>query len=234
MPPTSPSSRRTAKAFVTRISGAYGLVLLLTIVTFVTLSSIPDGMFWKALGLSVGILTAVVGVLGSSVSHRTSLLTVGAGATAIALAFLAAIVDSTPTLLCAAAISALLLLVCEGAILRLVVRSTSVDFRTILGAITSYTMLGLIFSFAYLAVVLAQGVDFFIGHETIGRGELIFFSYTTLTTTGYGNLVPAAQPGQSMAVLEMLFGQIFLVTLVARLVSLWQPRGGRMRDSSSS
>ncbi|MBI4896915.1 MAG: hypothetical protein HY827_00940 [Actinobacteria bacterium] len=234
MPPTSPSSRRAAKALIARISGAYGLVLLLTIVTFVTMSSIPDGMVWKATGLSVGILTAVVGILGSGVSHRSSLLTAGTGAAAIILAFLAAAIDSNVTLLLAAAITACLLLVCEAAILRQVVRSTSVDFRTILGAITSYTMLGLIFSFVYLAAVLAQGSgDFFIGHASIERGDLIFFSYTTLTTTGYGNLVPAAQPGMSIAVVEMLFGQIFLVTLVARLVSLWQPRKRQMRDSSA-
>ena len=53
----------------------------------------------------------------------------------------------------------------------------------------------------------------------------MFFSYTTLTTTGYGNLVPAGTVGQSFAVLEMLVGQIFMVTLVAGLVGLWRPRG---------
>jgi voltage-gated potassium channel Kch len=59
----------------------------------------------------------------------------------------------------------------------------------------------------------------------------LFFSYTTLTTTGYGNLVPAGDIGQILAVFEMLSGQIFLVTLVAGLVSLWRPaaraRAGR-------
>jgi hypothetical protein len=51
----------------------------------------------------------------------------------------------------------------------------------------------------------------------------VFFSFTTLTTTGYGNLVPAAQPGKMFAGFEMLLGQIFLVTLIAGLVSLWRP-----------
>jgi hypothetical protein len=44
-----------------------------------------------------------------------------------------------------------------------------------------------------------------------------------LTTTGYGNLVPGGQPGRLLAGLEMMIGQIFLVTLVAGLVSLWRP-----------
>jgi hypothetical protein len=46
---------------------------------------------------------------------------------------------------------------------------------------------------------------------------------TTLTTTGYGNLVPAYQPGKMFSVTEMLMGQVFLVTLIARLVSMWEP-----------
>ena len=63
-----------------------------------------------------------------------------------------------------------------------------------------------------------------------GRGTLsqdLFFSFTTLTTTGYGNLVPAGNPGQTFAVLEMLIGQLFLVTAVAKVVSAWQPGQGR-------
>ena len=55
------------------------------------------------------------------------------------------------------------------------------------------------------------------------RLRYLFFSYTTLTTTGYGNLVPAGDVGQILAVFEMLTGQVFLVTLVAGLVSLWRP-----------
>ena len=47
----------------------------------------------------------------------------------------------------------------------------------------------------------------------------LFFSFVTLTTTGYGNLVPTGNPGQSLAVLEAPLGQLFLVTAVGKLVS---------------
>ena len=62
--------------------------------------------------------------------------------------------------------------------------------------------------------------------------DALYFTVTLLTTTGYGNLVPAAQPGKMFAGLEMLIGQIFLVTLVAGLVSLWRPRRGRAATDS--
>ena len=70
------------------------------------------------------------------------------------------------------------------------------------------------------------------GRPPPASSDYLFFSYTTLTTTGYGNLVPAGTVGQSLAVLEMLVGQIFLVTLVAGLVSLWRP--GRTTATTDS
>ena len=53
----------------------------------------------------------------------------------------------------------------------------------------------------------------------------LFFSFVTLTTTGYGNLVPASNPGQSLAILEILLGRLFLVTGLGKIVNAWRPRG---------
>ena len=60
-----------------------------------------------------------------------------------------------------------------------------------------------------------------------GDGSLsqdLFFSFTTMLTIGFGNLVPAGNPGQSMAVAEGLTGQLFLVVAVAKVVSAWRPK----------
>src|SRR5262249_59285017 len=51
--------------------------------------------------------------------------------------------------------------------------------------------------------------------------DFLFFSFTTLTTVGYGNLIPAGPLGQALAMVEALLGQIYLVVIVARSVSLW-------------
>ena len=117
---------------------------------------------------------------------------------------------------------AVLLTIAAGAILRRVVLATDVEFRTILGAISVFT-LGLLFGYLFLALGRLYGGDVFQGVVDVQPRDYLFFGYTTLTTTGYGNLIPAGQVGQILAVLEMLTGQIFLVTLVARLVSLWRP-----------
>ena len=103
----------------------------------------------------------------------------------------------------------------------------AVDRETVLGAIAAYLMMGMFFAFSYRALGAIQAGPFF---GASGEGTFpqdLFFSFTTLTTTGYGNLIPAENPGQSFAVLEMLIGQLFLVTAVAKAVNAWQPQGRR-------
>jgi Ion channel len=53
--------------------------------------------------------------------------------------------------------------------------------------------------------------------------DLVFFSFTTLTTTGYGNSVPVAPHAQSLAILEQLTGTFYVAVLIARLAGLYQP-----------
>jgi hypothetical protein len=79
-----------------------------------------------------------------------------------------------------------------------------------------------------------QSTNFF---GSAGDGKLpqdLFFSFTTLTTTGYGNLVPAGNPGQTVAVMEMLVGQLFLVTAVAKVINAWKPKGWSALGEGSS
>lgn len=119
---------------------------------------------------------------------------------------------------------ALLYLGAPFSIIRHLVLRPAVDRETVLGAIAAYLMIGMFFAFSYRALGAVQGGSFF---GTSGDGTFpqdLFFSFTTLTTISYGNLVPDGNPRQSFAVLEMLVGQLFLVTAVAKAVSAWQFR----------
>ena len=151
---------------------------------------------------------------------------------------LARVLSSDALVGAAFVVDSLLLAVAAVTILRRVVPSAMVDFRTILGAISVFTLLGLLFGFLFLALGRLVSGDVFAGVSHAQARDYLFFSYTTLTTTGYGNLVPAGDIGQILSVFEMLTGQIFLVTLVAGLVSLWRPgaraaegAGGRLMSS---
>jgi hypothetical protein len=122
-----------------------------------------------------------------------------------------------------------LLAVSMAAVLRRVVSTAEVGSRTILGALSVYAVMGILFTYLYGTIDRIQSTPFFEGHPNADGSDFIFFSYTTLTTTGYGNLVPDGQPGEMLSGIEMMIGQIFLVTLVAGLVSLWRPGEGLKR-----
>jgi ion channel len=206
-----------------RVRDAFGLVLLLVLATYV-LTSLLDNRGWSAVVLTIA--TSVTSIVALTSSHAKpgfvrgaiwlSVLTVG-------LAAIAALSGEHTFLNLASAIQIGLLTLAMAAVLRRVVTTAEVGSRTILGAISVYTVLGILFTFAYGMIERIQAGPFFEGTPSPQGSDFLFFSYTTLTTTGYGNLVPGGQPGRMLAGLEMMIGQIFLVTLVAGLVSLWRP-----------
>jgi len=197
-------------------------VLILT--TFVvTMTLPPQGWVGRVVAVAVAGLTAVVAFASSDVRLERVRLAVAAALAAVLATALARAVSSDGLLGAAFLVDSLLLAIAAATILRRVLISAEVDFRTILGAISVYALLGLLFGFLFLALGRLRNGDVFAGVAHAQSRDYLFFSYTTLTTTGYGNLVPAGDVGQILTVFEMLTGQVFLVTLVAGLVSLWRP-----------
>ncbi len=99
-----------------------------------------------------------------------------------------------------------------------------ITYHRVVGAVLLYLIIGLIFVALYGFVGLAApGVftnlptlhgDFAIG------GNLIYFSFVTLTTTGYGDIAPLHPYARGLANVEAIIGQIYPATLLARLVTL--------------
>ncbi|MET0932675.1 MAG: ion channel [Mycetocola sp.] len=119
--------------------------------------------------------------------------------------------------------SMLAYLVAPIAIIAHQARKVRVDGQTFLAAIAAYVMVGMFFTFAYSLAALAAAQPLFGEGNDDTLTSRLFFSFTTLTTTGYGNLVPVGALVQSVAIVEAITGQLFLVVVVARVVSGWQP-----------
>lgn len=103
-------------------------------------------------------------------------------------------------------------------------RSQRVDADMIFGAIGVYLVIGLFFAFAFalLEVLMpgsVSGVNELVG-DNATAGPMIYFSYVTLTTLGYGDVTPVTNLAMSMSYAEAIIGQLFLAILVARLVGL--------------
>jgi len=98
-------------------------------------------------------------------------------------------------------------------------RRLSVNFQTVLAAISIYLVIGMVFSSLDPALSAFTGMSFFAKTGAPTTSDYTYFSFITLTTVGYGDLVPAAGLARASAVTEALLGQLYLVTIVALLVS---------------
>lgn len=120
---------------------------------------------------------------------------------------------------------AMLLLVAPVAILVRIARHRTVTMRTIAGAVAVYLQIGLAFSFLYRMAYLLNPAALHTS-SPITSFTMVYFSFITLTTVGYGDVTPGTDPVRLLAILEPLIGQVYLVVIVARLVSvLGQERG---------
>jgi Ion channel len=120
-----------------------------------------------------------------------------------------------------------------GAVVMIVYRVLSfgsVTLDSIFGAVSAYLVLGMMFAAVFGAIDHLGGGHFFAGSQPANTKTLQYFSFTTLTTLGYGDFTAAASGGRSIAILEALTGQVFLATLVARLVAAFRGPAGRQAD----
>ena len=227
--------RETRLQLAHRIDNAYGLVLALVLITFVVMMTLPpEGWGGRVAAVAGAGLTAIVAFSSSGVRPGRVRLAVVVAVAAVVLAFIAERIPSERLVGLAFGAVSILLAIAAATILRRVIFGAShVRLRTINGAVSVYALLGLLFALFYLAVGRWTDDEFFTGVAEARSNDYLFFSYTTLTTTGYGNLIPAGTIGQSFAVFEMLVGQIFLVTLVAGLVSKWRPGAGKTPDGET-
>jgi hypothetical protein len=212
------ASRRTREARLGR--HRYGLVLAFAVSSLVFALVAPDGPGARAVAFLLAGATLAVGVVTSEAPRRTRHALAVA---LIVLVVLGAILDavgspgpalmlSATTLLTAATIG-----VIAGGLVRLVL-ARGVVVQAVLGALAVYLLLGL--TFAALVGALAAVIDapYFAEPVKAGVSDRAYFSFTVLTTTGFGDLTPAVGVGRLLAVLEMLIGQLYLVTVIALLV----------------
>jgi hypothetical protein len=107
-------------------------------------------------------------------------------------------------------------------VVRRVLAKRTVTIQSIYGALSAYLIIGLMFASVFAAVDYLSMTDFFANNEPANTQTFQYFSFTTLTTLGYGDFTAGESGGRSIAVLEALTGQVFLATLVARLVAAYR------------
>jgi hypothetical protein len=207
----------------------FGLVLVLLLVTIVVLMIGSSANWVRPIIVGLTGTTLVAALFAADVSARLRALAAIVAAAAlvasIATLGLARSGDGIAALLCAALVA-----LAPVAIVRSVVRRRLIDIQTVLAALSIYVLFGMFWAFTYGVIGGLGSAPFFAQPGAATTADYLYFSFVTQTTVGYGDLSAATNPGRTCAVLEALVGQLYLVTVVALVVSRLTPRS---RDTSS-
>jgi len=224
-PPAGSRPRDTLSSWLsTRV---YFSVLLAFLFSLFILQPVTEV---RILGVKLGslLLTLVfVGAVLAVKQHRTMfIVAVTLAVPGLVVEFMraGAAADSGLHLLADGLVISLFFLVCACIVIDLFT-DHDVDLGSISAALCIYLLIGLGFAFVYDAVVRLDpgaltGVSLDAGDERGGISGLIYFSFVTITTLGYGDVTPVTSNARNFAMLEALLGQVVLVVLVARLVGM--------------
>jgi Ion channel len=202
-----------------RASHSYGIVLLLIAGVFVFTSVASNSDWADSTLLLLQATTLVAALYTSGVARADSSISVGLVAVSATCAVLLLLFGGTPLEALVGILSGVLTVATILTVGLGIVDQGEANVQAVTGAICVYVLIGLLFVFLY-GVLATVGSGNFFAQGTDGTRSLrLYFSFVTLATLGYGDYTPAGEFGRTLAIVEALFGQLYLVTVIAVLVS---------------
>jgi hypothetical protein len=207
----------------------YGMLLLALAILFVFEGVAHPGDAQRLLGTLLAGGTLMIALYAADVPRRRLRIAGTIVALLIAAVLAASLADnSTRVQGLTALANALLVAAAPPAVVmglaRQLRRTGTITVTTVAGVLCLYLMLGLFFAFAFVAVQNLGGGAFFSNGDRVTAPTSVYFSFVTMTTVGYGDFTARTNLGHTMSVTEALLGQIYLVTVVAAMVSRLVPR----------
>ncbi len=198
----------------------YAFFLLLLVFDVTLLLLIPAGDYGLILAAPFIAATLWLGLYTSDARPRTRRIAALAGVLSVIGAVAAALTGQDWLVGLVWLLLAALLIATPWSILRHIFSTSTVTTRTILGAVSVYILIGLTFAFIELG---ANGIlgTFFAQSGPHGPADFVYFSYIAMATVGFGDLTPASGVPRAIVVPEVILGQVFLITAVARLVAMY-------------
>lgn len=201
--------------------GRYGLLLLTLVATYLV-SAVTQSRWGGLIHVAFIAVVTLLALSRSRLPARAAVLACWAVlATGIGAGVCAALAEGGWADAVADGWNGAMLLLTVAIIIEGVVRLDQVTPQSLYAAFSAYLLIGMMFA-AFFGMIddLVHGA-FFVHGEPANPQTLQYFSFTTLTTLGYGDFTAAGSLGRAVAVIEALAGQVFLATLVARLVSAY-------------
>jgi hypothetical protein len=207
-----------------RTARRYGLLLAILISSYL-LSAFFSARWISDAQIVLFSATVLLAIRSAPMRRRTVRVVVSAGIVVSVLMIIVGVHEGGDVGRGVAGIwTGMLLLLTVVLVLRHILMLPAVTAQSIYGAISVYLIIGLMFASWYSAMYWLNGRTFFSQGSHLGAtSDFQYFSFTTLTTLGYGDLTAARSAGRAIAVIEAMTGQIFLATLVAKLVASFRP-----------
>jgi hypothetical protein len=117
-----------------------------------------------------------------------------------------------------------------GYLLSYVFRRDVMTADKLSGAAATYMLIGVLWAYGYALTEHVAPQSFLIFGQPgslTAPADLLYFSFTTLTSTGYGDIAPLSRPARALCVIEQVIGTLFVAILIARLAGVYPPRTGR-------
>jgi hypothetical protein len=202
-----------------RASHSYGVVLALIIVVFV-FTSVASNSDWadSTLVLLQGA-TLVTALYTSGVARADSTISIALVALSAASAIALLLFGGNGFAALVGILSGILTVATIATVALGVVDQGEANVQAVTGAVCVYVLIGLLFVFLYGVLATLGSGDFFAQGTDGTRSLRLYFSFVTLATLGYGDYTAAGELGRTLAIVEALVGQLYLVTVIAVLVS---------------
>jgi Ion channel len=206
----------------------FAVVLLLVLVSVSFQVAAPDADWSRLVDIALGAVILIVSAWAAQARHPLVRFATIIAALLALFALVVLVTTGEVPRGTAALVNVLLVAFAPVMIAAGVVRdlraSREVTLRALSGVLAIYLLVGMLFSFLEGAIGALGSDPFFTNDPGADRSDFLYFSYITLSTTGYGDLVPATDVGRMLAVAEALLGQIYLVTIVSLIVANMRPR----------
>ena len=213
-----------------RFEDSYGLVLLLLVVSYFCIAAFGDHTWGRV--VVVFVLAAVTWLaLRASPVERRAMRIAQALIPVLCLVAIGSLLigDESAAHSVTAAISLLLVIVAPIAIAWHLLRRMALSVETFLGAVCIYLLIAQLFATLFGLTALIAGQPFFVQTTHPTAIDYIYFSFVTITTVGYGDFTSALSVGKMLAVMEAIFGQLYLITVVSLVVQNLRTKRQRQR-----
>jgi len=200
------------------------LLVLIAVVPFV--EPTPQGRLVIGV-INAFVVIATVAAVGRSVLSFVIVLLLAVPA--IGFHYLGVISDDAEALVRAWEFAAALYATTILYLLRYVFQPDVMTADKLYGAAAGYLMIGVLWACLYGIVGFHYPGSFAMGGErgAMGMNDFLYFSFTVLTSTGFGDIVPVLRQARAICVIEQLIGALFLAILIARLAGVYPPRRER-------